>query len=263
MVHSVAEVSVTCAQAKESEIEPKPPTPMHARPAGFHQLTQTSSGNLCFAGASTTDAEMQHQLPSNEESPLPVTPAPFQLQPRPTGQQHVDLNALRIMQLQRSISELSTGGGDEASSAAAAAAMTAELHARLCQQNQQHAAQQDGHDDRRHLDGSLHDISADDGCAGVLGEEDSGATAARSHSGTDTEDDTGLYAAAKQAPNDLKAAWSRLMQQPAENKGTSKQGRTGRSSEDRMASPGRLLKCLQSKTASDVEAQMQALCFKH
>ena len=141
--------------------------------------------------------------------------------------------------------------------------MTAELHARLCQQNQQHAVQQDEHDDRRHLDGSLHDMGTDDGCEGAAGEGECDAAAAHSHSGTDTEDDTGLYAAAKQAPNDLKAAWSRVMQQPAENKGASRPGRTGRSSADRRASPGRLRKCLQSKTASDVEAQMQALRFKH
>ena len=72
----------------------------------------------------------------------------------------------------------------------------------------------------------------------------------------------GLYAAAKQTPGELLAAWQKFVQQPGGRKGLHKQGR-GRSREDRMSSPGRLLKCLNSRTDSDVEAEMQAMQFKH
>ncbi|KAL0051558.1 hypothetical protein WJX82_009797 [Trebouxia sp. C0006] len=85
--------------------------------------------------------------------------------------------------------------------------------------------------------------------------------ALQSGSGTDVEDDTGLYAAAKQVPGELKAAWNKLVQQPAERKGIIR--RQGRNGEEKMSSPGRLLGCLQSKTDSDAEAQMEAVRFKH
>ena len=249
-------------QIGDTEIEPKPPTPLHALPAVRHQLLQTSSGNLCIAGPSGTAAggSTSFQQHSSENTPLPQTPAPFQLQPRPTAQTPIDINALRIMQLQRSLSELSS---EDRGSDAVAAAMTAELNARMRQQNGQHAQQEDVLTAGRHLDGRVIDANAAEICSDVS-QEDNACDAASPKSETDTEDDTGLYAAAKQAPSELKAAFSKLMQQSsAEHRSTIRQGKTGRSSEDRTASSGRLLKCLQTKTASDVEAQAQALRPKH
>ncbi|DBA76508.1 TPA: hypothetical protein ACH3X2_008567 [Trebouxia sp. C0005] len=245
------------AQVGDSEIEPKPPTPA-ARPRGGHQLTQTSSGNLCFVGPSSPGSA-EHQLAETPNGLLPQTPVAFQLQPRPTGQQHIDINTLRIMQLRRSISELSTSAGaQDCSVSGDAAALTSELHARLSQQRQMQQLIQPA---------SAESTSAvSNGCLSS-GHSEGRAEAAReneglqSGSGTDAEDDTGLYAAAKQVPGELKAAWNKLVQQPAERKGIMR--RQGRNSEEKMSSPGRLLGCLQSKTDSDVEAHMEAVRFKH
>ena len=161
------------------------------------------------------------------------------------------------MQLKRSISELSSGSvAPDSAISGDAAAMTAELHAMLHQQRHEQQLSQPAATDRT---GSLDNVQP---VGRRITEEDEENDAIHSGSGTDAEDDGGLYAAAKQAPGELKAAWNKLVQQPTERKGMRRQLK-GRSSEDRISSPGRLLKCLQSKTGSDVEAQMEAMHFKH
>lgn len=252
----------TDVQVGCSEIEPKPPTPA-ARPTGWHQLTQTSSGNLCLAGSSPSDSA-SHQLPEAADSLLLHTPKPFQLQPRPTGQQHIDISTLRIMQLKRSISELSSGNAavDPALSQDAAA-LNSELQAMLTQQrHQQQLSQPDSAELGRPVSNGLLSASHSEGSVAMAGEGEDGDTL-QSGSGTDAEDDTGLYAAAKQAPDELRAAWNKLVQQPVERKSMLRKQGKGRNSEDKMTSPGRLLRCLQTKTDSDVEAQMETMRFKH
>ncbi|KAL0031434.1 hypothetical protein WJX77_000351 [Trebouxia sp. C0004] len=245
------------AQVGDSEIEPKPPTPA-ARPRGGHQLSQTSSGNLCFVGP-PSPGSAEHQLAAVPNGLLPQTPVTFQLQPRPTGQQHIDIHTLRIMQLRRTISELSAGtGAQDCAVSGGAAALTSELHARLSQQRQMQQLSQLSSDEST---GGVRQGPLSSGGSEGRAEADREDEALQSGSGTDAEDDTGLYAAAKQVPGELKAAWNKLVQQPAERKGIMR--RQGRNSEEKMASPGRLLGCLQSKTDSDVEAQMEAVRFKH
>jgi len=183
----------------------------------------------------------------------------FQLQPRPTGQQHIDINTLRIMQLRRSISELSAGAvAQDCAVSGDAAALTSELHARLSQQRQMQQLSQPASAEPT---GPVSKGPLSSGHSEGGAEADREDEALQSGSGTDAEDDTGLYAAAKQVPGELKAAWNKLVQQPAERKGIMR--RQGRNSEEKMSSPGRLLGCLQSKTDSDVEAQMEAVRFKH
>lgn len=242
-------------QVGDSEIEPKPPTPAHARPGGGHQLTQTSSGNLCLAGPAGSDSSPD-QLHEADSSSNSQTSAAFQLQPKPTRQPRVDINALRIMQLRRSISELSSGSAESGSAVSGdAAAMIFELQAMLSQQRHQQQLTQPAAPvllgSRAHCADNSETKQEEEECDAV-----------HSGSGTDAEDDGGLYAAAKQAPGELRAAWNKLVQQPPERKGIRRQGK-GRNNEDRMTSPGRLLKCLQSKTDSDVEAQMEAMRFQH
>ena len=241
-------------QSGASEIEPKPVTPAYGRAAVHHQLTQTSSGNLSFAGSAAE--RDSHKAQGLEEgcSIQPQTPAPFQLQPNPTARQLVDIDTLRIMQLRRSISELSASNvpldprvsGDPA-------AMTSELNAMLSQHQQAAGAAADDTDG----------VAPDSAVASMTMLREQAEQVDPVHCGRSADSQgEGLYAAAKQAPGELKAAWHRHVQQPAERKAVRKQVK-GRSSEDKMVSPGRLLKCLHSRTDSDVEAEMQAMQFKH
>lgn len=241
-------------QGGASEIEPKPATPAYGRAAVHHQLTQTSSGNLCFAGSGAQRDSYAAQGLEEGCSTQPQTPAPFQLQPNPTARQLVDINTLRIMQLQRSISELSASNVPLDSRVSEdPTAMISELNAVHAQY--QRAAGASGEDtDRPAPDSVVVGIS-------MMGQQNE--QVAMDHSGRSIDEQgDGLYAAAKQAPGDLKAAWHKHVQQPVERKALRKQVK-GRSSEDRLSSPGRLLKCLQPRTDSDVEAEMQAMQFKH
>ena len=219
-----------------------------------HQLTQTSSGNLVFAGSAAEKDGHEVQCLEEGCSTQPQTPSPFQLQPNPTARQLVDINTLRIMQLRRSISELSASNvplnprasGDPA-------AMTSELNAMLSQQQQAAGPSTDDTDG----------LAPDGGVASMTMLWKQTEHIDPEHCGRSTDvQGEGLYAAAKQAPGELKAAWHKHVQQPAERKGLRKQVK-GRSSEDRMSSPGRLLKCLHSRTDSDVAAEIQAMQFKH
>ena len=236
-------------QNEASEIEPKPLTPAYGRTVVHHQLTQTSSGNLSFAG-SAVERDSHHAEGLEEAySTQPQTPAPFQLQPNPTARQLVDINTLRIMQLRRSISELSASNVPlDPRVSGYPAAMSSELNVMLSQ----HQAARDSGDD---TDGLVSD-------GGVVSTSMFGKQAEQvgpGHCGPSTDvQGEGLYAAAQQAPGELKAAWHKHVQQPAVRKQVK-----GRSSEDKMSSPGRLLKCLHSRTDSDTEAQMQAMQFKH
>lgn len=186
-------------------------------------------------------------------STQPQTPGPFRLQPKPTGRQAVDINTLRIMQLRRSISELSASNVPPASEVSAE---VYELNAMLSQQRLHQQAPQESAD----VTGRL---SPEGDLAGMAVLRQQAEEGASEHLGrcSDTQVE-GLYAAAKQTPGELLAAWQKYVQQPGGRKTVHKQGR-GRSREDRMSSPGRLLKCLQSRTDSDVEAEMQAMHFKH
>ncbi|KAL3142457.1 hypothetical protein ABBQ38_002786 [Trebouxia sp. C0009 RCD-2024] len=246
-----APLTISC-QTGGSEIEPKPPTPAHGKLAGRPQLTQTSSGNFCLADA---DMEAERGSLKLEEgcSTQPQTPGPFRLQPKPTGRQAVDINTLRIMQLRRSISELSASNVPPASEVSAE---VYELNAMLSQQRLHQQAPQESAD----VTGRL---SPEGDLAGMAVLRQQAEEGASEHLGrcSDTQVE-GLYAAAKQTPGELLAAWQKYVQQPGGRKTVHKQGR-GRSREDRMSSPGRLLKCLQSRTDSDVEAEMQAMHFKH
>ena len=238
--------------AQESEIEPKPPTPAYTRPTGRHQLTQTSSGNLCFGG--TEVAQSRAEGPTSGLSTQPQTPEAFRLQPKPTRRQAVDVNTLRIMQMQRSVSELPASNAD-ALATAVSDAVSLELNEMLSQPR-------------------LHQVHQAPAAAGIDIDRKSGVEDIRMRaddedeegnaepSGSNVEQGDGLYAAAKLVPGELKAAWSKHVQQPIERKSL-RQQILGRSSEDKMSSPSRLLKCLQSRTDSDVEAQMEAMRFKH
>ena len=193
----------------------------------------------------------------NGPTTQPQTPEAFQLQPKPTGKQFVDISTLRIMQLQRSISELSASNAPlESTASRDSAAMSSELSAMLSQQRlHQQAPMASGTVAGRLSDG------ADIASTASQTQEDEQAGPEHSESSIDVQGD-GLYAAAKQAPGELKAAWSKHVQQPSDRKSLRRQVK-GRSSEDRMSSPGRLLKCLHSRTDSDVEAEMQTMQFKH
>lgn len=193
----------------------------------------------------------------NGPSAQPQTPEAFQLQPKPFGKQFVDINNLRIMQLQRSISELSASNAALDSAASRdSAAMSSELSAMLSQPRlHQQALAASG------IVAGRQSNDVDIASTASQTPEDEQAGPEHSASSIDVQGD-GLYAAAKQAPGELKAAWSKHVQKPIERKSLRKQVK-GRSSEDRMSSPGRLLKCLHSRTDSDIEAEMQAMQFKH
>ena len=237
-----------------SEIQPKPLTPAYGRAAVHHQLTQTSSGNLSFAGSAAERDSHEAQALEESCSTQPETPAPFQLQPNPTARQLVDINTLRIMQLRRSNSELSTSIVPlNPKASGEPAAMTSELNAMLSQHQQSAGVSAD----------DLDKVAPDSGLASTTMLRKQMEQVDPEHCGHSTDaQGEGLYAAAKEAPGELKAAWHKHVQQPAERKAVRKQVK-GRSSEDKMSSPGRLLKCLHSRTDSDVEAEMQATQFKH
>ena len=157
------------------------------------------------------------------------------------------------MQLQRSISELSASNVPlDPTTSGDPAAMTSELNAMLSQHQQ--AAGVSAH--------ATDKLAPDSGVASMTMLQKQTEQVGPEHRGRSTDvHGEGLYAAAKEAPGELKAAWHKHVQQP-ERKAVRKQVK-GRSSEDKMSSPGRLLKCLHSRTDSDVEADMQTMQFKH
>ena len=160
------------------------------------------------------------------------------------------------MQLRRSISELSTSCVPLSSEVStASAAMTSELNAMLSQQRVHQQAADASADD-------IGRLSPNSDVAGMTMSrpQEEQADPERQGRSIGVQGD-GLYAAAKQAPGDLKAAWHKHVQHPVERKGLRKQVK-GRSSEEKMSSPGRLLKCLHSRTDSDVEAEMEATKFR-
>ena len=69
----------------------------------------------------------------------------------------------------------------------------------------------------------------------------------------------GLYAAAAKVPTELKAAWKEEMEGPQKGKQVAAGQQKGRRNDEKTVLPMKLLKCLQGKTLSDVEAQMHAL----
>ena len=232
-----------------SEIEPKALTPAYGTAAVHHQLTQTSSGNLSFADSAAERHCHEAQGPEEGCSTQPQTPVPFQLQPNPAARQFLDINTLRIMQLRRSTSELSASNVPlDPKASGDPAAMTSELNAMLSQHQQ--AAGASGDDTDR--------LASDSGVSSMIMSQKQAQQVDSEHCRRLNVQGEGLYAAAKQAPGELKAAWHKHVQQPAVRKQVK-----GRSSEDKMSSPGRLLKCLHSRTDSDVEAEIQAMQFKH
>ena len=80
------------------------------------------------------------------------------------------------------------------------------------------------------------------------------------HQSDDTASSSdGLYAAAAKVPTEMKAAWreSLEVQQPQKGKQSTDHKPKGRHGDGIL--PIKMLKCLQGKTLSDVEAQMHAL----
>ena len=69
----------------------------------------------------------------------------------------------------------------------------------------------------------------------------------------------GLYAAAAKVPTEMKAAWKEEMERPQKGKQVAAGKQKGRRYDEKTVLPIKLLKCLQGKTLSDVEAQMHAL----
>lgn len=222
-------------QAWASEIEPKALTPKQA--TDLRRLLQTNSGNLLVAAnkaANSLDASCLRQ-----QSPA----APFQLQPRPGRDQVVDIDAMRIMQLQRNISQGSR----------------ADLQLQL-------SAQELADQGSSHSDLILHSAvdmplnkayqteAADEAVSGCEDEYGQGM-----HQVEDVcMQNDGLYAAAAQVPPAMKAAWKQKVQWLQQGRQTVDSKQKGRS-DDKSVLPVKLLRCLQGKTLSDVEAQMHAL----
>lgn len=231
----------------QSEIEPKPLTPKQI--SDQRQLFQTNSGNLCLAANRTLNPAAA-ALGSQDLTILAQDQ--FQLQPRPNRGHAVDVSALRIMQLQRSMSRnraeavaqlasadtaLDTSEPSVVAGRAAADTLTTSMATTL------HPSQQ------------------------LIGQSSTASTGEADYVDGEPDQEThqeveesvymgGLHAAARQVPPELRVAWLQEMQQQPQ---TSRQAK-GKSADARAAVlPARLLKCFTGKTVSDVEAQIHAL----
>ena len=228
----------------QSEIEPKSLTPKQIRDQ--RQLIQTNSGNLCFAANRSLN---QAALGSQDLSSLAQDP--FQLQPRPNRDHAVDVTALRIMQLQRSMSR------NRADAVAQLASADMAFHSSEPSVVAEGPAAETV---QPSMAATLHPGQR------LVGQSSTGSTGAADC--TDGEPDQemhqqveecvytgGLHAAARQVPPELRAAWLQEMRQQPQ---TSRQAKI-KSADARAVLPARLLKCFTGKTVSDVEAQIHAL----
>lgn len=232
-----------------SEIQPKTCTPKPGR--DLRQLMQTNSGNLVVAAKNATDL-VSHARSTQTLSSQPNSAAPVQLQ-RP-GQDHVvDVDAMRIMQLQRNTSQGSRADWQLELTHEEALQLAAQGHDALGSSDPNvrfHSAS--------HLLQKGHESAA---AAGDMAIDESSSWDSQDMRSTDvgSMQNEGLYAAAAQVPTAMKAAWKKEMQQTHQSLSNKQAAVAQRTSNERTILPIRLLQCCQGKTLSDVEAQMHAL----
>ena len=92
-----------------------------------------------------------------------------------------------------------------------------------------------------------------------ISEADDGSGPGR-HQSDDTDSSSdGLYAAAAKVPTEMKAAWRESLELQQQQKGKQSTDHKPKGRHGDGLLPIKILKCLQGKTLSDVEAQMHAL----